>query len=205
MGRFARKQPVHSSRAHSTDVKAQASFTDRTPAINAWRSRQAVTSSRAQSSRESIIKFDNSSGLNRFSRFFKERLALSGRKRKVARLAIVGALAMVGLMIGWSMGGALTEAPAASADKITTAQTLTSAAPVVEQSSSISVVQSEVPVMEQTVTEHPPSKTDPKGRRAHASRQRGNYVASGFNPTVIVTKPAKIIKKANPLKIGKIF
>jgi hypothetical protein len=165
-----------------------------------------VTSSRAESSRESIIKFDNSSGLDKFSRFFKERFALSGRKRKVARLAIVGALAMAGLMIGWSMGGALTEAPAASADKITTtAQTLTSAAPVVEQSSSISVVQSEAPVTEQTATEHPASKIDPKGRRAQASRQRGNYVDSGFNPTIIVTKPAKVIKKANPLKIGKIF
>jgi hypothetical protein len=205
MGRFARKEPISRSRARSANANVKAAFTERNPAINAWRSRKALTSSRVERQGERIIKFDKSSGSNMFSRFFKGRFALSGRKRKVARLATVAALALVGLMIGWSMGGALTETPAAGANKISTAQTFTSAAPVVEQSSSISAVQPEQSVTQHTVTEQPSAGSEPKSRRARGARQRGNYAGSGFNPTIIVTKPARVIKKANPLKIGKIF
>lgn len=205
MGRFARKQTVNLSRERSTDGIAHASFTERTPVINAWGSRRSSSSSRAKSPRENIIKFDNSSGSNRFSRFIKDRLALSGRRRKVARLAMVAALAIAGLMIGWSMGGALTDPPVASASKNPAAQTLTSAAPVVEQSSAISADQPDAPVVEQEVTEQPSAGVESKVRRGSKARQRGNYAGNGFNPTVIVTKPAKVIKKANPLKIGRIF
>jgi hypothetical protein len=208
MGRFARKEPINRSQSRSANANVRAAFTGRDSTIKAWRSRRALTSSRAENAEERIIKFDNSSGPNKLSSFFKGRFALSGRKRKVARLATVGALALIGLMVGWGLGGALTDSPAASANKISKAQPFTSVAgdaPAIEQSSPTSEVQPEAHATKQSMSEQPSAESEPKSRRARVARQRGNYAGDGFNPTVIVTRPAKVIKKANPLKIGKIF
>ncbi len=49
-------------------------------------------------------------------------------------------------------------------------------------------------------------ESERRTRRARGARFSAQYAGgNGFNPTVIVTKPAKVLKKANPLKIGKIF
>ncbi len=122
MGRFARKQGIDYSRARTVNAKARADFSERRPALKAWRSRQASNSSQAESSRGGIINTNSLSRPNSISRFFKGRLALKGRGRRIARLSMVAALSLLGVLIGWSVGGALTEAPAASANKIATAQ-----------------------------------------------------------------------------------